>query len=78
MTNIFAITDENECKYRPCDVFAHCTNTLGSFTCTCFPGYLGDGLHCEGKNLDYALSTFIYFQRNKKCPGATKRFIPID
>lgn len=43
--------DENECKYRPCDVFSHCTNTLGSFTCTCFPGYRGDGLHCEGKFL---------------------------
>ncbi len=42
-------TDENECKYRPCDVFAHCTNTLGSFMCTCFPGYHGDGLHCEGE-----------------------------
>lgn len=49
----FQFVDENECKYRPCDVFAHCTNTLGSFTCTCFPGYLGDGLHCEGK--------FVYF-----------------
>ena len=46
---VCCFTDENECKYRPCDVFAHCTNTLGSFTCTCFPGYLGDGLHCEGK-----------------------------
>uniref|UniRef100_A0A1A9ZCQ7 EGF-like domain-containing protein n=1 Tax=Glossina pallidipes TaxID=7398 RepID=A0A1A9ZCQ7_GLOPL len=41
------VQDDNECKYRPCDVFAHCTNTLGSFTCTCFPGYRGDGLHCE-------------------------------
>ena len=42
--------DENECKYRPCDVFAHCTNTLGSFSCTCFPGYVGDGLKCEGED----------------------------
>lgn len=41
-------TDENECKYRPCDVFAHCTNTLGSFMCSCFPGYQGDGFQCEG------------------------------
>ncbi|KAK4876467.1 hypothetical protein RN001_012889 [Aquatica leii] len=44
------VPDENECKYRPCDVFAHCTNTLGSFQCTCFPGYRGDGFHCEGKS----------------------------
>lgn len=41
--------DENECKYRPCDVFAQCTNTLGSFTCTCYPGYEGDGFTCTGK-----------------------------
>ncbi|SPP80067.1 blast:Fibrillin-1, partial [Drosophila guanche] len=39
--------DENECKQHPCDVFAHCTNTLGSYTCTCFPGYRGNGIHCE-------------------------------
>lgn len=42
------VSDENECKYRPCDIFAHCTNTLGSFQCSCFPGYQGDGFHCEG------------------------------
>lgn len=28
-------------------MFAHCTNTLGSFSCTCFPGYAGDGFQCE-------------------------------
>ena len=39
--------DLNECKYRPCSLFAHCTNTLGSFYCTCRPGYSGDGLDCS-------------------------------
>lgn len=34
------IPDENECKFRPCDVFAHCTNTMGSYYCSCFPGKL--------------------------------------
>ncbi|XP_022668562.1 uncharacterized protein LOC111253451 isoform X4 [Varroa destructor] len=42
--------DENECKYRPCDVFAHCTNTMGSFYCSCFPGYEGDGFECKDVN----------------------------
>ncbi|XP_064459913.1 uncharacterized protein LOC135370150 isoform X1 [Ornithodoros turicata] len=42
--------DENECKYRPCDVFAHCTNTMGSFYCSCFPGYEGDGFDCHDIN----------------------------
>lgn len=32
------IPDENECKFRPCDVFAHCTNTMGSYYCSCYPG----------------------------------------
>lgn len=32
------VPDENECKFRPCDVFAHCTNTMGSYYCSCFPG----------------------------------------
>ncbi|CAG0881855.1 unnamed protein product [Darwinula stevensoni] len=41
--------DENECKYRPCDVFARCTNTMGSFYCSCYPGYEGDGFTCQGR-----------------------------
>lgn len=54
--DFLSVADENECKYRPCDVFAHCTNTLGSFTCTCFPGYVGDGLHCEGETVECFLT----------------------
>lgn len=52
-------SDENECKYRPCDVFAHCTNTLGSFTCSCFPGYVGDGFHCQGTLRKYR-KTYVF------------------
>ncbi|OQV25204.1 Fibrillin-1 [Hypsibius exemplaris] len=36
----------SECKYRPCDIFAKCTNTLDSYYCTCLPGYVGDGKSC--------------------------------
>lgn len=46
--NKIIIADVNECKERPCDVFAHCTNTVGSFQCSCFPGYEGDGFTCRG------------------------------
>ncbi|KAG7155057.1 Protocadherin Fat 3-like [Homarus americanus] len=58
--------DENECKYRPCDVFASCTNTLGSFYCTCFPGYEGDGFSCSvGFSPDEGVWSFRY---DKTCP----------
>jgi hypothetical protein len=40
-------TDVNECKTgSPCDANATCTNTDGSFTCTCAAGYKGDGKTC--------------------------------
>ena len=36
----------NECKYRPCSIHADCTNTLGSFRCTCRDGFQGNGFEC--------------------------------
>ena len=45
---IFA--DINECFMTTddCDDDALCTNTEGSFECTCSPGFTGDGLNCTG------------------------------
>ena len=33
----------------PCHEYANCTDTDGSFTCTCRTGFTGDSLQCEGK-----------------------------
>jgi EGF domain len=41
------MSDVNECRQGPCSVYAECTNTLGSFFCTCRVGYVGDGFECE-------------------------------
>ncbi|CAH1802930.1 unnamed protein product, partial [Owenia fusiformis] len=35
--------DINECSTSPCNVDGTCTNTQGSFKCTCNMGYQGDG-----------------------------------
>ena len=44
-------TDVNECTdvQHTCDLHANCTNTDGSYTCTCIDGYNGDGNICFGK-----------------------------
>ena len=44
---MFADTDE--CKSNPCHANANCTNTPGSYDCTCKDGYKENGDHCEGK-----------------------------
>ncbi|XP_013389243.1 uncharacterized protein LOC106157972 [Lingula anatina] len=40
--------DVNECRNQttPCSKHADCTNTFGSYTCTCKLGYFGDGFQC--------------------------------
>ena len=49
-------TDINECATNnSCNTQATCTNTEGSFTCACNPGYYGDGLSCLGKCLKNGL-----------------------
>ena len=44
-------TDVNECDLETdnCHVNADCTDTIGSFQCTCSIGYSGDGVdNCTG------------------------------
>ena len=42
-------TDIDECKgNHSCHVNATCTNTKGSYVCTCHPGYTGNGSDCTG------------------------------
>lgn len=44
------LADVNECTEETdnCDNYATCTNTNGSFVCTCNQGYSGDGVTCSG------------------------------
>ena len=46
---VFSLPDIDECKINVCHQNASCTNTKGSYICTCSPGYIGDGFDCKGK-----------------------------
>ena len=53
---LFLPTDADECAQGlfSCNENAFCTNTDGSYTCTCKPGCMGDGrAFCNGKSLPY-------------------------
>ena len=45
-----SLSDIDECtaKSHDCHLSAVCTNTDGSFNCTCKEGYSGDGKSCNG------------------------------
>ena len=46
----FTASDIDECATDAdtCDMNADCSNTNGSFTCSCQSGYSGNGTMCEG------------------------------
>ncbi len=37
-------------KIDNCSENAMCNNTKGSFSCSCKPGFSGDGINCAGIN----------------------------
>jgi len=49
---VLCYTDVDECDATTgtnnCSSLAYCTNTAGSYDCTCEKGYTGDGFTCEG------------------------------
>ena len=51
---LWFIVDINECgsnDLNNCHENAQCINAEGSFTCSCNPGYTGDGVNCTSKML---------------------------
>ncbi len=48
---IFPDADECVSGANDCSADAVCSNTVGSYSCSCKPGYSGDGMICEGKNI---------------------------
>lgn len=49
---MLTFAEENECLTHtaPCGSNAKCTDTIGSFLCTCLDGYQGNGIVCTNIN----------------------------
>ena len=60
MLLVFYVLDINECKLGT-DLCAHnCTDTYGSYRCSCLTGYASasDGISCTGNIIGYTKSFF--------------------
>lgn len=63
---IFISLDIDECSAdpSPCDENANCSNSKGSYSCTCRTGFTGDGKTCQGILLYLTLQKFVA-EKNK-------------
>ncbi|XP_072041829.1 uncharacterized protein [Amphiura filiformis] len=64
-------SDEDECSSNTdnCHTNATCTNTVGSFTCACNTGYIGDGINC---NDNYVCESRTF---HLECPAGQRIFV---
>ena len=70
--------DINECAgTNDCDENAFCTNTEGSYTCSCKSGYAGNGQSCTGIfrlfYFPYIPLTLLWFRGGVNLPQGQKK-----
>ncbi|XP_078609800.1 uncharacterized protein LOC144881035 isoform X2 [Branchiostoma floridae x Branchiostoma japonicum] len=58
-------TDECSSGHHNCHASAQCTNTYGSFSCSCLEGYIGDGTNCT--DVDECSSGTASCDENASC-----------
>ena len=53
----------NECvgAVSPCHTHSLCTDTVGSYQCTCKVGFTGDGHTCNGECVVFSFLFFFFF-----------------
>eukprot|EP00736_Rhodelphis_marinus_P002214 Rmarinus@m.23570 len=56
-------TDECDIGVHNCDIFSRCSNSMGSFSCSCDPGFSGSGVSC----FPCDLSTYKAVSGNDSC-----------
>ena len=63
--------DVNECAQDDNDCHAHatCTNTIGSYSCTCKTGFAGDGKNCQACTEESRYSDEVGSAQCKQCPS---------
>ena len=57
-------SDINECELdslNDCDENANCSDTIGSYNCSCKTGYEGDGFNCTGYTTIDSVLVFCFF-----------------
>ena len=64
-TCVFFSSDNDECSKGTDNCLQMCINTIGSFNCKCYKGYVQDGAECNGEY--YMKHTHMFTQRNIIC-----------
>ena len=65
MCGVFADIDECSSDPSPCDENADCTNSDGSYSCTCKQGFAGNGTVCNGmRELSVSLHFFFFMSQS--------------
>ena len=68
--NSFNIADEDECcAGSSCHINSTCSDSLGSFNCSCNDGFTGNGTFCSG-----ILSTIVFVFRSFQKGGEHSYF----
>ncbi|CAH3193542.1 unnamed protein product [Porites evermanni] len=72
---MFGVLDIDECGASSpvCDINANCSNTRGSYICTCRTGYTGDGKTCQ--DIDECSASSPVCDSNANCSNTRGSYI---